>query len=44
LKVLGGSKKKSAKYLRIENGKVVYRFTLRIKLLENESKAKYGFK
>jgi len=30
LKVLGGSKKKSTKYLRIENGRVVYRFTLRL--------------
>ncbi len=43
LKVLGGSKKKSAKYLRVENGRVVYRLTLRIKLPETESKARYGF-
>ena len=43
LKVLGGSKKESARYLMVENGRAVYRFTLRIKLPETASKAKYGF-
>ncbi len=43
LKVLGGSKKESAKYLRVENGRAIYRFTLRIKLPETPSKARYGF-
>ncbi|HDM36196.1 MAG TPA: hypothetical protein ENG09_02935 [Candidatus Syntrophoarchaeum butanivorans] len=43
LKVLGGSKKESARYLRVENGRAVYRFTLRIKLPETPSKARYGF-
>lgn len=43
MKVLGGSKKESTKYLRVENGRAVYRFTIRVKLPDEASKAKYGF-
>jgi NMD protein affecting ribosome stability and mRNA decay len=43
LRVLGGTKKESAKHLRVENGRAIYRFTLRIKLPETPSKARYGF-
>lgn len=43
LKILGGRKKESTKHLRIENGKHIYQFTLRIKLPETPAKARYGF-
>ncbi|HUV83364.1 MAG TPA: NMD3-related protein [archaeon] len=43
MKVLGGSKKESTKYLRLQDGKVVYRFTIRVKLPDEPSAAKYGF-
>lgn len=42
MKVLGGSQKESTKYLRVENGRVIYRFTIRIKLPEEPSKGSYG--
>jgi len=43
MKVLGGSKKESTKYLRLQDGKVVYRFTIRVKLPVEPSTARYGF-
>ncbi|MDF2954455.1 MAG: hypothetical protein OD815_000071 [Candidatus Alkanophagales archaeon MCA70_species_2] len=43
LRVLGGRKKESTSFLRVERGKPVYRFTICITLLENPSRAKYGF-
>jgi NMD protein affecting ribosome stability and mRNA decay len=43
MKVLGGSKKESTKYLRLQDGKVVYRFTIRVKLPNEPSAARYGF-
>lgn len=43
MKVLGGSKKESTKYLRVENGRPVYRFAIRIKLPDEPSTARYGF-
>ena len=43
LKVVGGDLKESAEYLRVQDGKAIYRFTLRVKLPKKESKAKYGF-
>jgi NMD protein affecting ribosome stability and mRNA decay len=42
MKVLGGSKKESSKYLRVDGGRVLYRFTVRIKLPDKASGAKYG--
>lgn len=43
MKVLGGSKKESSKYLRVEGGRVLYQFTIRVKLPEVASGARYGF-
>ncbi|MDF2957402.1 MAG: hypothetical protein OD814_001024 [Candidatus Alkanophagales archaeon MCA70_species_1] len=43
LKVLGGRKKESTKFLRFERGRRVYRFTICVTLPEKPSKAKYGF-
>lgn len=42
MKVLGGNRKESSKYLRVEGGKVLYRFTVRVKLPDKASGAKYG--
>lgn len=43
MKVLGGNKKESTKYLRLQDGKVVYRFTIRVRLPDEPSAARYGF-
>ncbi len=43
MKVLGGSKKESSKYLRVEGGRVLYQFTIRVKLPQEASGARYGF-
>lgn len=42
-KVLGGSKKESSRYLRVEGGRVLYRFTVRVKLPDKVSGARYGY-
>jgi len=42
MKVPGGSRKESSKYLRVKVGRVLYRFTVRIKLPDKASGAKYG--
>ncbi|MCL7413105.1 MAG: 60S ribosomal export protein NMD3 [ANME-2 cluster archaeon] len=41
--VLGGSRKESSKYLRVQGGRVLYRFTIRVKLPEKVSGGRYGF-
>ncbi len=43
MKVLGGSRKESSKYLRVVGGKVLYQFTIRVKLPEEASGARYGY-
>ena len=43
MKVLGGSRKESSKYLRVEGGRVLYQFTIRVKLPQEASGARYGF-
>lgn len=43
IKVVGGSIKQSSKYQRVESGRVIYRFTLRIKLPDKVSTVTYGF-
>lgn len=43
MKVLGGSKKESTRYLRVEGGRAVYRLTIRVKLPHEASRARYGF-
>jgi NMD protein affecting ribosome stability and mRNA decay len=43
LKVLGGKRTESMEYLRVQDGKAVYRFTLCVRLTNKPSKAKYGF-
>jgi hypothetical protein len=43
MKVLGGSKKDSSKYLRVQGGRVLYQFTIRVKLPEEALGARYGF-
>ena len=42
IKVLGGSIKQSSKYQRVQSGRVIYRFTLRVKLPDEASGASYG--
>ena len=42
IKVLGGSIKQSSKYQRVQSGRVIYRFTLRVKLPDEVSGASYG--
>jgi hypothetical protein len=32
MKVLGGSRKESSKYLRVQGGRVLHQFTIRVKL------------
>ncbi|MCL7415865.1 MAG: 60S ribosomal export protein NMD3 [ANME-2 cluster archaeon] len=43
MKVLGGSRKESSKYVRVQGGRVLYQFTIRVKLPDEVSGAKYGF-
>lgn len=43
LKVVGGKRTESMKYLRVQDGRSVYRFTLCVRLPEKPSKARYGF-
>lgn len=43
MKVLGGSRKESSKYLRVQGGRVLYQFTIRVKLPQEASGARYGF-
>lgn len=43
LDTLGGSRKESSKYLRVESGRVLYRFTIRVKLPKEASGGRYGF-
>ena len=43
IKVLGGSIKQTSKYQRVQSGRVIYRFTLRVKLPDNVSSVTYGF-
>ncbi len=43
LKVLGGKVTESTKYLRVQEGGAIYRFTLCVRLPKKPSKAKYGF-
>lgn len=43
LKVLGGELKTSSTFLRVENGRAIYRYTFRIKLPDQPSRARYGF-
>ncbi|MBW6518857.1 MAG: 60S ribosomal export protein NMD3 [ANME-2 cluster archaeon] len=43
MKVLGGSRKESSKYLRVQGGRVLYRFTIRVKLPKENSGGKCGF-
>jgi NMD protein affecting ribosome stability and mRNA decay len=43
MKVLGGSRKESSKYLRVKGGRVLYQFTIRVMLPEVASGARYGF-
>lgn len=43
MKVLGGRKKESTKYLRVEGGRAIYRFTIRVKLPDVGSTATYGY-
>ena len=43
MKVLGGSKKESSKYLRVQGGRVLYQFTVRVKLPKEASGGRYGF-
>ncbi|MDW7726535.1 MAG: NMD3-related protein [Candidatus Methanoperedens sp.] len=42
IKVLGGSIKQSSKYQRVQGGRVIYRFTIRVKLPDEASGARYG--
>ena len=42
IKVLGGSIKQSSKYQRVQSGRVIYRFTLRVKLPDEASGVTYG--
>jgi hypothetical protein len=44
MKVLGGSKKESSKYLRVQGGRVLYRFTVRVKLPKEASGGDMGFR
>ncbi len=43
LKVVGGKRTESTKYIRVQEGKAIYRFTLCVRLTNKPSKAKYGF-
>ena len=43
IKVLGGSIKQTSKYQRVQSGRVIYRFTLRVKLPDEASGVTYGF-
>ncbi|MCD4816900.1 MAG: hypothetical protein K8R06_10955 [Methanosarcinales archaeon] len=43
MKVLGGSKKESSEYLRVQGGRVLHQFTIRVKLPQETSGARYGF-
>ncbi|NOR47055.1 MAG: hypothetical protein GQ533_03275 [Methanosarcinaceae archaeon] len=42
-KVLEGSRKESSRYLRVKGGRVVYQFTICVKLPEVAFGSKYGF-
>lgn len=43
LKVMGGKRTESRKYLRVQDGRSIYRFTLCVRLPKKPSKARYGF-
>jgi len=43
MKVLGATSKESSKYLRVEGSRVLYQFTIRVKLPQEDSGARYGF-
>lgn len=43
MRVLGGSRKESSKYLRVQGGRVLYRFTVRVKLPDEATGGRYGF-
>ena len=43
LKVVGEKRTESMKYLRVQDGRPVYRFTLCVRLPKKPSKARYGF-
>ena len=43
MKGLGGSKKESSKYLRVQGGMVVCQFTVWVKLSKEASGGRYGF-
>ncbi|NYT01133.1 MAG: hypothetical protein GKB99_05380 [Methanocellales archaeon] len=43
LKIVGGKKIESTKYIKVQDGKAVYRFTLCVRLPKKPSNAKYGF-
>ena len=43
MKVMEGSKKESSKYLRVQGGRVLYQFTVWVKLPKEASRGRYGF-